>query len=221
MALVTTDETIQQDIMEELRFDPEVRAPEIGVRVKDGIVSLMGFVDSYMKRLAAEKAAMRVTGVRGIANEIEVRILGAAERTDEDIVRDATHALELNASIPANRLKVMVDKGWVKLEGDVDWSFQRMAAENAVRYLQGVRGISNLIIVKAQPLPGEVKQRIKAAFVRDARLDANNVMVEVSEHRITLRGTVRSYAEKNEAGRIAWSIPGVTAVDNLIAVSSY
>lgn len=218
MTIVQTDAAIQEDVIEELKFDPEVRAPEIGVRVKDGVVTLTGTVESYGVRWAAERAAKRVAGVKAVANEIEVRLPGTVLRSDEDIARDAIRALELNSMVPADRLKVTVDNGWVKLEGSVDWAYQRTAAESSVRNIKGVKGITNLIKVEQRPVPEEVKSRIKAAFIRNARLDAKHVKVEIEDHKVILTGTVRAWAEKAEAERIAYSAPGVTEVDNRIVV---
>ncbi len=218
MAIVSTDAMIQEDVIEELKFDPEVVAPETGVRVHDGVVTLSGEVESYSTRWAAERAAMRVAGVKAVANDIVVRIPGTGLRTDEAIARDIGRVLELNVSIPAGRLKVSVDGGWVKVEGPVDWAYQRAAAERAIRYVRGVRGLTNLIQVEPHPVSAEVKSRIKAAFIRNARLDAKHVKVEVRDHLVELSGVVRSYSEKVEAERIAYSLPGVTEVDNRIAV---
>lgn len=218
MAIVLTDATIQEDVIEELKFDPEVVAPEIGVRVKDGVVTLSGAVESYATRWASERAAKRVAGVKAVANEIGVRLPDIVRRTDEDIARDAIRALELNASIPAGRLKATVDNGWVRLEGAVDWAFQRSAAERTVQGVTGVKGLTNLIKVEPRPLPDEVKSRIKAAFIRNARLDAKHVKVEIRDHVVELSGVVRSHSEKAEAERIAYSLPGVIEVDNRIAI---
>ena len=213
------DEVIQRDVVEELEFDPRVSAQAIGVRVQEGIVTLMGTVDSYSQRSPAEDAAKRVAGVRGVANELDVRIPGETKRTDEDIARDALHALELRGDLPAQRLKITVDAGWLTLEGEMDWQHQRSLAEEVVAAIPGVTGVTDRIEVSRLPLPVQIRHKIKAAYIRNAKLEAREIAVEIGDHRIILRGTVQSWAEKVEAERIAWSIPGVTQVENRIFVS--
>jgi osmotically-inducible protein OsmY len=219
MAISTrSDEEIQRDVLEELKWDPRVQVNEIGVAVKDGIVTLTGWVDSYMKKLAAEEAAHRVRGVRAVVNNIEVRLPGAAERTDLDLARAVIDALRWDAGIPADKIDVTVSKGWVTLKGEVEYGFQKRDAEHAVSRISGVKGVINLITVRPQPLKEDLKQRIEQALLRNAETDARNIQVEVQGSKVILRGTVRSYAEKKAAEDTAWTAPGITEVENRIVV---
>src|SRR5258706_15486456 len=216
---VHTDEDIQRDVLEELKWDPRVRPNEIGVAVKDGIVTLTGWVDSYLKKIAAEEAAHRVPGVKAVANDIEVRLPTSAERTDADLAKAALNALNWEAAIPADKLDVTVSQGWVTLKGEVDYAFQKRDAERAVQHLAGVKGVTNLIVVKPQVFPSDLKQQIERALIRNAETDARRITVEVEGSRVILRGTVRSYAEKQAAEDTAWSAPGVSEVENYIMIS--
>jgi osmotically-inducible protein OsmY len=214
--LTHTDQEIQTDVMAELRWDPSVPATEIGVVVKDGVVTLTGTVDTYMKKWRAEEVAHRVNGVIAVANEIQVRSIG--ERTDSDIAAAAVHALTWNSTIPQGKVHVTVDKGWITLKGDVEWQYQRQEAERAVRRLLGVKGVSNLITVKPAASPSDLKRKIQDALVRNAQIDADGITVEVEGSKTILKGKVRSWAEREEAERVAWLAPGITSVDNRITL---
>ena len=213
-----SDSDIQQDVVSELKWEPSLRNDDIAVGVRDGVVTLGGFVDSYADRYTAERVASKVKGVKALANDIEVRLPSSSERPDPDIARAAVDALQWNISVPSDRIKVKVDKGWLTLEGEVEWYYQKEAAERAVRYLRGVKGISNLIAVKARPAPSDVKRRIKDALTRGAEFDAERITVEVDGNTVTLKGTVRSYAEMRDAERAARNASGVTEVKNKLVV---
>ncbi|MCU1271350.1 MAG: Transport-associated protein [Acidobacteriaceae bacterium] len=214
--LVKTDEEIQKDVLAELKWDARIQPNEIGVSVKDGIVTLTGWVDSYLKKWSAEDVAHRVDGVKGIANDIEVKL--ATERTDPDIAAAAVHALEWDAFVPSDKVQVTVSKGWVTLRGEVEWQYQREDAERVVRRLAGVKGVTNLITVKPRVTASELKKKIEDALVRNAEIDANKITVEVQGSKAILKGSVRAWAEREEAERVAWSAPGITEVENRITL---
>ena len=222
MAVATetrTDVRIQADVLAELKWDARVNPNEIGVVVKDGIVTLTGWVDSYIKKWGAEEAALRVRGVKAVANDIEVKLPSSSERTDADIAAEAIRALELDALVPLENVKVTVSRGWITLDGTVEWQYQKEEAERVVRRLTGVRGISNVIRVKPQASPSELKKKIEDALVRNAKTDAENIKVEVEGSTVILKGTVHSWAEREQAAWAAWSAPGVTSVENRITIS--
>jgi osmotically-inducible protein OsmY len=222
MALATetrTDTQIQTDVLAELKWEPRVMPNEIGVAVKDGVVTLTGSVDSYTKRWAAEEAAHRVRRVKAVANDIEVRLSKSDERTDADIAAAAVRALEWDAFVPIDKLDVTVSKGWVTIKGEVEWQFQKQDVERVVRRLTGVKGVTNLVTIKARATPSELKKKIEDALVRTAESDAQRITVEVDGSKVILKGTVRSWAEREEAARQAWAARGVTAVDNRITIS--
>lgn len=211
-----SDSELRRDVERELEWEPGVDERRIGVSVIDGVVTLTGQVSSYAERWKAERTVERVTGVRGIANDLEV--IPTGEHSDTDVARAAVDALKWDSTVPSDRIKVKVDKGWVTLTGEANWDFQRRAAERAVRNLTGVTGLTNLITVMPGVKPQNVKQMIEETFKREAVLDANNIQVEVNGSEVALRGTVRSWIERDEAEKAAWAAPGVTAVHNFITV---
>lgn len=216
-----SDTQIQQDVLDELEWDTRVRPNEIGVTVKDGIVTLTGQVDRYTKRWAAQEAALRVFGVKAVANDLEVYLHTSAERTDTDLAHAAVAALTWDAEIPAQSVRVTVSNGWVSLTGRVETAFERDAAERAVRHLAGVRGVSNgLTVRQLEPAPADVKDRIERALVRNAETDAAHITVTVKDHTATLKGTVRSHAERRAAEASARSAPGIAQVNDRLLVES-
>jgi osmotically-inducible protein OsmY len=194
-------------------------ATDIAVAAKSGVVTLTGFVRSYGDKFEAETAAKRVRGVLGVANDIEVRLPEIDKKPDPEIARDAVAALKSELPVSWERIKVIVKDGVVTLEGEVEWNYQRDRAERAVRWLKGVKSVSNLIKLKPQTSPSEIKRKIEEAFRRSAEIDASHITVETNGSEVILRGTVRSWAERREAERAAWAAPGVTKVDNRITIS--
>jgi osmotically-inducible protein OsmY len=209
---------LQEDVIEELHWEPSVKAAAIGVSAEDGVITLTGSVDSYSEKLAARNAASRVFGVTAVADELKVRLPDYNRRTDEDIARSAANAIAWNAKIPADCVKAVVEDGWVTLEGEVNWQYERNAAEEAVHHLRGVLGVSNEIAVKPLVQKLEVAGKIESALARNARLDAERIKVELKGSKIFLRGTVHSFAERDEAERAVWSTPGVSEVENQLKV---
>lgn len=219
MAVATytrTDEEIQRDVLSELKWDARIQPNEIGVSVKDGIVTLTGWVDSYLKKWTAEDVAHRVNGVKAVANDLEIKL--ATERTDADIAAAAIRAIEWDAFVPSDKVQVTVSKGWITLRGEVEWQYQKEDAERVVRRLAGVKGVTNLITVKPRTTASDLKRKIEDALVRNAEIDADRITVEVQGSKAILKGIVKSWAEKEEAERVAWSAPGILSVDNRITI---
>jgi osmotically-inducible protein OsmY len=215
------DIDMRRDVMAELEFDPSIDARTIGVAIEDGIVALTGHVATYTEKTNAEKIARRVHGVGGVANDIEVKLPISAERDDVDVARTAVNALEWNTTVPRNTVTVSVSHGWVTLGGTVEWYFQKKAAEEAVRVLLGVRGVTNTInVVMRSPRVADVKEKIEAALRRNAEVDAKKIAVNATDGKVTLTGTVRSWAEREDAVNAAWSAPGVMNVVDHIRIGA-
>jgi len=213
-----TDLELQKDVIEELKWESSIKASDIGVSVTNGVVTLTGYVDSFTKKKAAENAALRVAGVTAVAEDIVVRLGASDKKTDTEVAQAIITAIRWNNIIDENKIKVKVESGWVTLEGEVNWSFEKNAIEHSIENLVGVRGISNLITISSKLKTTDIKQKITAAFHRSATLDANNIIVDSVGNTVILRGVVRSYAEKQDALRVAWNAPGVTKVDNKLVV---
>lgn len=213
-----TDSQIQKDVQAELKWHPFLKASEIGVAVKDGVVTLSGMVDTYSKKLQAEKAAKRVEGVKAIAEDIVVTLYPATIKTDASLAAAVVNALKWHSAVADDKIKIKVEDGWVTLEGTAEWGFQKEAAENAVENLHGVKGVINNIEVTTAVDPVDVKKQIAQAFHRSATIDSNNIIIDSTGSKVILKGKVRSFAESQEAEHAAWQAPGVRNVVNELRV---
>ncbi len=215
-----TDMQLHQDVLAELTWDPSIKEKEIGVAVKDGVVTLTGTVNSYPEKWAAERIAERVAGVRAIANELEVNLPALAVRSDTDLAHKVVDALEWDVQVPTEKIKAKISNGWITLDGEVEWKFQKDAAARAVAYLAGVRGVSNNITIKPSAVSVfDVAQNIKAALRRRAEREAEKIAILTIDGTVTLKGTVDSFADRRAAEGAAWSAPGVKDVRDEIVVS--
>jgi len=215
---VSQDSRLQHDVLSHLEWEPSLDATQIGVTAKESVVTLTGTVPSYLEKTMAERVAKRVYGVRAVANELQVALPGVSRRSDADIAQMAVQVMRWQTSIPEGRVQVTVRQGWVTLEGQVDWNYQRELAERLTRTLVGVCGVTNSILVKPQIKTGDIKGRIEEVYRRSAELDARRVDVESQDGKVILKGNVRSWHERDEAQRAAWSAPGVVAVENRLCV---
>jgi osmotically-inducible protein OsmY len=214
-----SDNDIRRDVEGELRWDPDIDATDIAVTVNNGVVTLAGFVRSFMQKYQAEADAKRVAGVVAVANDIEIRLPGVDERPDPEIARDAIQRIKSELPFAWDKLRVVVKNGWVTLEGEVEWNYQRERAETVIRRVRGLKGVINSVEVKPRVAPSEIRRKIEDALRRAAEIDANRITVETVGSEVILRGTVRSWAERQEAERAAWWAPGVSKVDNRIIIS--
>jgi len=214
------DSEIQKDVMAEIRWEPLLNVSEIGVSVKNSIVTLSGTVDTYTKKLKAEEAAKRVVGVKAVVENVDVKVSSLGQKTDADIAEAVVNALRWHTSVPDEKIKVKVEKGWVNLDGSVEWEFQRNSAKNAITNLSGVIGITNNIKIMPTLKVTDIKNKIASAFQRSATIDSEKINIIADGSRITLTGKVRSYTEKKDAENAAWLAPGVDRVENKIEIDS-
>jgi osmotically-inducible protein OsmY len=216
--IMISDSEIKKTVEAELQWDPAIKATDIALSVKNGVVTLAGFVPNYTQKFQAEADVKRVTGVVGVANDIEVRLPAVDKKPDPEIARDAVTALKMQLPSICENIKVIVRDGWITLEGTLEWQYQRERSESVVRRLLGVNGVINSIKVKPKASPIEIKHKIEEAFKRSAEIDANSIIVEANEGEVILKGSVHTWFERQEAERAAWSAPGVKKVEDRISI---
>jgi len=219
MTTKRSNKDLRKQVLDELDWEPSIDSADLGVAVKEGVVTLSGHVPSYAQKRTAERAVLRLSGVKGIANEIEVRLPSDHKRSDADLAQTAIDALERNVQIPMDTLKVTVDDAWITLDGVVNWDYQRKRAERTLRYLTGIKGVTNHLRVKERATPGDLRQRIKRALERRIDEEASRISVSVEEDIVTLSGTVPSWTDRNDIEDAVWAAPGVTNVKNKLTVS--
>lgn len=215
-----SDSQIQKDVMEQLKWEPFLNASQIGVAVKNGVVTLSGNVDSYSKKVAAENAAKKIAGVKAIAEDIQIGVSPAYGKSDTEIAEAVLNALKWHSAVQEEKIKIKVENGNVRLDGEVEWEYQRTSVRSAIEHLAGVRSVINLIAVKPKVKPTDIQQKISSAFHRSATIDAGKITAEVTGTKVTLRGKVRSFAEKQDAENAAWNAPGVTIVESGLEVET-
>jgi osmotically-inducible protein OsmY len=216
-----TNEQLQRDVMAEIAWEPSVDEAAIGVSAHGGVVTLRGNVKSFAEKYAAEKAAKRVKGVQGLANELAVIFPASFKHDDADLATMALSALKVNVFVPKDAVKVTVEKGWIYLDGAVDWKYQKEHAAKAVRYLPGVRGVTNQISVKSSVRAQDVANKVRAALDRSSDLEADSISVKTEGDKVILSGIVRSWSERNAVENAAWSAQGVNEVESHLTINAY
>lgn len=212
------NEDLQRDVQDAIKWEPLLKAAEIGVTAKDGVITLTGTVDSYAKKLEAEDAAKNVAGVKAVAQEIEIRLNNTGRKNDSEVATEVVTALTWNFEVPEDQVKVKVENGFVTLEGELKWNYQKQAAKRAVDHLLGVRGVLNNIRIRSESQDDVEQKDIERALVRNRSVGSEDIHVRVSGHKVILNGTVNSFYERGEAERMAWNAPGVSTVDNELVI---
>jgi osmotically-inducible protein OsmY len=211
---------LQEDVQNALKWEPFLNAAEIGVTVKDGVVTLSGTVDSYSKKISAERATKNVVGVKAIAEDISIQYAGSEQKNDTEIATEIVNSWKNNWQIPSEKINVKVEDGWVKLDGTVAWNYQKEASMRSINHLSGVKGVTNLITIRSESKDSIEERAVQNALERNWTIDAKNVKVEVNQNKVRLSGMVHSLYQKDEAERLAWNAPGVCSVENDLAVIS-